>query len=116
MGSCPTRIFLPNSDAAGERDRPVYEAAGLNEQEIRLIAGSTPKRHYYFKNPAGARRFELALGPAARALYFPREGLNVDGTLKRAAEMEERHGGGWVAEWLGEAGAAEAAAWIRNRS
>jgi type IV secretion system protein VirB4 len=116
MGSCPTRIFLPNSEAMGERDRPVYEAAGLNEQEIRLIAASTPKRHYYFKNPTGARRFELALGPAARALYFPREGLNADGTLRRAAELEESHGGGWVAEWLGEAGAAEAAAWIRNHS
>ena len=116
MGSCPTRIFLPNSEAAGERERAVYEAAGLNEQEIRLIAASTPKRHYYFKNPAGARRFELALGPAARALYFPREGLNVDGTLKRAAELEGSHGAGWVAEWLAEAGAAEAAAWIRNRS
>lgn len=116
MGSCPTRIFLPNSDAMSERDRPVYEAAGLNEQEIRLIAASTPKRHYYFKNPAGARRFELALGPAASALYFPREGLNVDGTLKRAAELEAAHGSGWAAEWLGEAGAAEAAAWIRNRS
>lgn len=116
MGSCPTRIFLPNSEAAGERDRAVYEAAGLNEQEIRLIAASTPKRHYYFKNPAGARRFELALGPAARALYFPREGLNVEGTLKRAGDLAEAHGEGWAAEWLGEAGAAEAAAWIRNLS
>lgn len=116
MGSCPTRIFLPNSDAGSDRDRAVYEAAGLNEQEIRLIAGSTPKRHYYFRNPAGARRFELALGPAARALYFPREGLNVDGTLKRAAELEAAHGEGWAAEWLREAGAADAAAWIRNRS
>jgi type IV secretion/conjugal transfer VirB4 family ATPase len=116
MGSCPTRIFLPNSEAMGERDREVYEAAGLNEQEIRLLAGSTPKRHYYFKNPGGARRFELALGAGARALYFPREGLSVAGTLKRAEELEGLHGDGWAAEWLSEADAADAAAWIRNRS
>ena len=116
MGSCPTRIFLPNSEAMGERDREVYEAAGLNEQEIRLLAGSTPKRHYYFKNPGGARRFELALGAGARALYFPREGLSVAGTLKRAGELEGLHGDGWAAEWLSEADAADAAAWIRNRS
>jgi type IV secretion/conjugal transfer VirB4 family ATPase len=115
MGSCPTRIFLPNSEALGDRDRKVYEAAGLNEQEIRLIADSTPKRHYYFKNPGGGRRFELALGAAARAVYFPRDGLNVGGTLKRAAELEHLHGPGWAAEWLDEADARDAAAWIRNR-
>jgi type IV secretion system protein VirB4 len=114
MGSCPTRIFLPNSEAAGERERKIYQAAGLNEQEIRLIAASTPKRHYYFRNPAGARRFELALGPAARALYFPREGLGVEGTLRRAAELEAAHGESWVEKWMAEAGAADAAAWIRN--
>jgi hypothetical protein len=39
----------------------------------------------------------------------------LEGTLKRAAEVEAAHGEGWAAEWLGEAGAAEAAAWIRNR-
>jgi len=116
MGSCPTRILLPNSEAFGERDRKVYTEVGLNEQEIRLIAASTPKRHYYFKNPAGARRFELALGPAARALYFPREGLNVAGTLKRAAELEALLGEKWPVEWVAEAGAAETAAWIRNRT
>ena len=115
MGSCPTRIFLPNSNAAGELDRGVYEMAGLNEQEVRLIADSTPKRHYYFKSPEGGRRFELALGPAARALYFPREGLNVAGTLAHAAELEAAHGAGWAAEWMEESGAAEAAAAIRNR-
>ena len=115
MGSCPTRIFLPNSEALGDRDREVYEAAGLNEQEIRLIADSTPKRHYYFKNPGGGRRFELALGAAARAVYFPRDGLNVGGTLKRAAELELLHGPGWAAEWLDEADARDAAAWIRNQ-
>lgn len=115
MGSCPTRIFLPNSNAAGDQDRAVYIEAGLNEKEIQLVATSTPQRHYYFRNPSGGRRFELALGPAARALYFPREGLNIDGTLKRAREMEQRFGAEWNVEWLDESGAADAAAWIRNR-
>lgn len=115
MDSCPTRIFLPNSNASADLDRAVYETAGLNEKEVRLIADSTPKRHYYFKNPGGARRFELALGPAARALYFPRDGMNVAGTLARAAELETAHGAGWAAEWMEDCGAAEAAALIRNR-
>lgn len=116
LGSCPTRIFLPHAEAAGERDRGVYEGAGLNEQEISLLARSTRKRHYYFKNPSGARRFELALGPAARALYFPREGMGMEGTVRRARELEAEFGTGWVAEWLSETGAAEAAGWIRDHS
>lgn len=114
MASCPTRLFLPNPEAAGERDRGIYQAAGLGEQEIRLVAESSPRRHYLFRSPAGARRFELSLGPAARALLFPREGLGVEGTLRRAAELEKEHGPRWVAEWLGESGAAEAASWMRT--
>ncbi|HET6229550.1 MAG TPA: hypothetical protein VFE05_05670 [Longimicrobiaceae bacterium] len=114
LGSCPTRFFLPNSEAASPRDRAVYSAAGLNEQEIRLIAESAPKRHYYFRSPAGARRFELALGPATRALYFPRDALGVEGTLARAAELERVHGPRWVAEWFREGAAAEAAEWMDN--
>lgn len=110
MSSCPTRIFLPNSEACSERERGIYESAGLNEQEIRLLAASTPKRHYYFKNPAGARRFELALGATARAFYFAREGLNVDATLTRAAELQREFGTAWTIEWLREAGAEDAAA------
>jgi len=63
--SCPTRIYLPNADAAAPATAAVYAAMGLGDGEIATIAGAVPKRDYYFTSPKGARVFELGLGPVA---------------------------------------------------
>ena len=63
MGSCPTRVFLPNSDAAGERDRAVYEAASLplaagGRYDVRFIdpfARAARLERSYEWAPAGER-------------------------------------------------------------
>jgi type IV secretion system protein VirB4 len=34
----------------------------LNDRQIEIIAGATPKRDYYFTSPNGNRLFSLALG------------------------------------------------------
>ncbi len=34
----------------------------MNEAQIQIIAGSTPKREYYYTSPLGNRLFSLALG------------------------------------------------------
>lgn len=66
--SCPQRIFLPNERAIEPQSRAIYEAFGLNERQIQLIASAIPKRQYYLQSSAGNRLFELGLGPVALAL------------------------------------------------
>jgi type IV secretion system protein VirB4 len=61
--SCHTKIYLPNATAtASEENRRFYQSFGLNDAQIRLIAGATPKREYYYTSPLGHRLFSLALG------------------------------------------------------
>jgi len=66
--NCPTRLFLPNPRALEPNVRSVYEAFGLNEQQLRLLSAATPKREYYYQSREGSRLFELSLGPLALAL------------------------------------------------
>ena len=65
--SCPSRIFLPNERANEPQQRAIYDAFGLNERQIQIIAQATPKRDYYFQSRKGNRLFDLALGPIALA-------------------------------------------------
>ncbi len=66
--NCPTRLFLPNPRALEPNVRIVYEAFGLNEQQLRLLSAATPKREYYYQSREGNRLFELSLGLLALAL------------------------------------------------
>ncbi|MDA8250716.1 MAG: transporter [Rhodospirillales bacterium] len=85
--SCPTKIFLPNEEAAtagtpehpGPRD--LYAAMGLNDTQIEIIRTATKKRHYYLVSPEGRRLFDLGLGPVALELW-PNLG---DGGLRKVA-------------------------------
>jgi type IV secretion/conjugal transfer VirB4 family ATPase len=65
--SCPTRIFLPNPDAHTPQVADLYAGFGLNHQQMRIVAGATPKREYYYQSSTGNRLFELGLGPIALA-------------------------------------------------
>ena len=67
LEACATRIFLPNDRAREPRTRAFYEAAGLNERQIELIAHGVPKRDYYVVSRLGSRMIELGLGPATLA-------------------------------------------------
>ena len=61
--SCYTKIYLPNATAMDdERSMSFYRGFGLNDQQIGIIAGATPKREYYFTSPLGNRLFSLGLG------------------------------------------------------
>lgn len=64
---CSTMILLPNAGAFKPEVRRVYEAFGLSERQIELLALSTPKRDYYYTSPSGARLFQLELGSTAMA-------------------------------------------------
>jgi type IV secretion/conjugal transfer VirB4 family ATPase len=100
LQSCPTRIFLPNESATSPTVRTVYEACGLNERQIQLVAGAQKKRDYYFVNPNGARLFDLALTSADLAFYGTLPGLSLQETHKSMERFIAEYGTRWPAEWL----------------
>jgi type IV secretion system protein VirB4 len=69
VAGTPTRVFLANPKATDPLARHAYEAFGLNDQQIDLVAKATPKRHYYFQSPEGNRLFELGLGDVELAFF-----------------------------------------------
>ena len=104
--SCPTRIFLPNEEAAtagtpehpGPRD--LYEAMGLNRTQIEIIRTATKKRHYYLISPEGRRLFDLGLGPVA--LSFA--GISSKEQIAYLDHLARREGDRWPFAWLDEQG------------
>jgi len=60
--SCFTKLFLPNPNALQTDTADFYKRFSLNDRQIEIIAGATPKRDYYFTSPNGNRLFSLALG------------------------------------------------------
>jgi type IV secretion system protein VirB4 len=96
LESCPTKILLPNAEAANPASKQFYDLLGLNEREIDIIQKSIPKHQYYVVSPAGRRLIALGLGKVA--LSF----VGVSSREERQAAMDamERAGNGWVAEWL----------------
>ncbi|WP_031555654.1 conjugal transfer protein TrbE [Parvularcula oceani] len=110
--SCPTRIFLPNERATEAQSLGAYRAFGLNDRQVQIIAGATPKRHYYYQSPRGNRLFDLALGPVALALCAaasPGDQRAIDRVLGGAGPN------GFAAAWLAECGLPWAAELLADR-
>ena len=68
--NCPTRIFLPNPRALDPNTRGIYEAFGLNDQQLNILATATPKREYYYQSRSGNRLFQVGFAPDSLALAF----------------------------------------------
>ena len=101
IGSCPTRIFLPDARAGEPQMREAYARFGLNARQTDLIARATPKRDYYLQSPGGARLFELGLGPVALAFA----GAGSPGDQKRIdAVLAAAWPAGFAPAWLNEQG------------
>ncbi len=104
--SCPTKIFLPNEEAAtaGTSEHPgprdLYEAMGLNETQIEIIRTATKKRHYYLVSPEGRRLFDLGLGPIA--LSFA--GISSKEQIAHLDRLSQHDGDRWPFAWLDEQG------------
>jgi type IV secretion system protein VirB4 len=81
--SCFTKLFLPNPNALQEGTSAFYQRFALNERQIEIIAGATPKSDYYFNSPYGNRLFSLALGDIGLT-YCAATG---DADLKAAAPL-----------------------------
>ena len=98
--SCPSRFFLPNDRALEPQQRQTYEAFGLNQRQIEIIAQATPKRDYYFQSRAGNRLFDLDMGPVA--LAFCAAASKDD--LRLIDEIAARHGKDFAHHWLNARG------------
>lgn len=104
LESCPTRVLLPNPEATNSANTRLYRDLGLNDREIAIIAGATPKRDYYVSSPLGRRLVRLDLGPVALAFLGSPEGLTLDTMRPRVERLAGEVGDGWPAEWLAEHG------------
>jgi type IV secretion system protein VirB4 len=104
ISSCPTKIFLPNPNAAVEETAALYRSYRLNDREVQIIAEGESKRDYFFKSPDGSRRFELRLGPVALAFLGSRQGMTTAAAVERASQLRAQHGAEWVRVWLEEVG------------
>ena len=104
VDSCPTRIYLPNPDAATPAQKELYGVLGLNDREISIIQGAVPKRHYYVKSSAGSRVVELGLGPVALSFLATPPGSSMEETRRHLEALIALHGEDWPAVWLDERG------------
>lgn len=103
--SCPSRIFLPNDRAQEPQQHAAYEAFGLNNRQIEIIAQATPKKDYYFQSRAGNRLFDLGLGPVAAAFCA----ASSKDDLRLIDEVLKTHGENFAPAWLRARGLAWAA-------
>jgi type IV secretion system protein VirB4 len=96
---CPSKFFLPNSNALSPDAAKLYKSMGLSEHELqRYVVESEPGRHYYLSTRLGNRKFELELGPFARAFVAQ---TNIAAATK-IMKLEQELGNGWVDAWLRE--------------
>ena len=98
--SCPTKLLLPNSEAANEQGAAVYRAIGLNDREIEIVAHGVKKRDYYYTSPLGNRLIDLTLGPLALAFV----GATGREDLRAVQELRAMYGPEWPRAWLHQRG------------
>jgi type IV secretion system protein VirB4 len=102
--SCPTRILLPNSDAANSGNARLYHDLGLNDREIATLARAVPKRDYYVKSPLGSRLVRLELGPVALAFLSTPDGMTADAVRPEVESLAAMQGRRWPGEWIARLG------------
>jgi type IV secretion system protein VirB4 len=111
LESCPTKILLPNAEAANPASRQFYESIGLNDREVEMVQKSIPKRQYYVVSPIGRRMIALGLGGVALSFV----GVNGREERQQLEDVIEIHGEHWPAEWLRMRGLPEWAAYLEEK-
>lgn len=100
LGSCPTKILLPNENA--EQEQELYKNFGLNDKEIDIISHAQGKKDYYIITSYGRRLVQLALGKKTLAFV----GASDKESIKRIKELRAEYGeNDWQEKWLQERGA-----------
>lgn len=106
LESCPTKVFLPNSEARTSQTSQLYRRLGLNETQVELIAHAVPKRHYYYVSALGRRMLDLALGPETLSFI----GISGGEDIEQIRKLRHQHGDVWPRAWLEKRGLEDAAA------
>jgi type IV secretion system protein VirB4 len=96
LESCPTKLYLPSSEAKNPQTRELYRKFGLSDRQIDIIADAVPKRDYYYVSPLGRRLFQFSLGPAALAFIGAGGKADIAQAQRLIAQDPER----WPVEWL----------------
>lgn len=102
LEGCPTRLYLPNPAALEEPTRASYEAMGLSQRQIELIATATPRREYYLVTPDGSALVQLDLSPGALAVIGKAgpEAQELGRQWDLAGDLAEDRAE-WLADYLG---------------
>lgn len=85
IDSLPTKVYLPNPEILDESNHALYRGFGLNEKEIKILAGAQGKREYYIKSKLGSRKIDLGLGELALAVCGSSSKLDIR-TMKNICE------------------------------
>jgi type IV secretion system protein VirB4 len=94
-----THIYLPDPSAKSSLGRSQYEAVGLTENQIDLIASIRGKREYYIcKEDEGRRVVDFALGPKALKIIA---GTSLEES-SRVRFLTERDPENWWRDYLAE--------------
>ncbi|MDR1211812.1 MAG: DUF87 domain-containing protein [Spirochaetaceae bacterium] len=76
---CLTKVYLADPSAATSGMMGVYQAFGLSDPEIEVIAASEMKRDYFYTSPLGRRLFRLDLGKTTLGLIGGADHEFLDG-------------------------------------
>jgi type IV secretion system protein VirB4 len=113
------RVFLPHAEALRPQTRALYEAAGLLEEHIRLLAQATPKAEYLLQTEQVTRLVEIRLEDEALRLCgasTPADHARAQDLVAQGVEPGAAFTRAWLqettADWLArqQAGLLEAAA------
>ena len=96
--NCPSRIYLPNPNAANALNAEMYRAFGLNDSQIRIISQIKPQHDYYYAcAEKGNRVFSLALQPSE--LAFVTSTSKTDQQAMNAL-LATKYADDFVHQWL----------------
>ncbi|MDD7805285.1 MAG: conjugal transfer protein TrbE [Endozoicomonas sp. (ex Botrylloides leachii)] len=93
-----SNIFLPNPEA--NTNNPdiyaIYQAFGLRDPQINIVAKATKKRDYFVFSEEGQRLFQLGLGKLALSFV----GVSDKEEVAAVKKLERTYGDEWIHHWM----------------